>query len=89
MRASRSRGSSTAATASRGERATRISSPGVKNASRPSNQSDRTGTPQAAASNSRPDGQWPSAAISARVTLSVSGDEQKNAGWSEGSRCRT
>lgn len=75
MRRSSSGARSSAANTSSVERAIRISSPGVKKASSPSHQSDTTGTPQAAASKSRPDGQNPSAAIGARVTDSVSRDD--------------
>ena len=41
----------------------------------PGQSSDSTGTPQAAASKKRADGQKPSSAIGARVTLRVSGAE--------------
>jgi hypothetical protein len=49
--------SSSASTASSVVDATAISPPGVKNCSSPAQVSDRIGTPHAAASNSRPDGQ--------------------------------
>ena len=61
-----------------------ISRPGSKKASRPSHQSLRIGAPHAAASNNRPEGQWPIAAIAARVTFSVRREELKKAGWSSG-----
>jgi len=64
-------GSASASSTSSAERTTAISAPGSKKSSRPSHPSVRHGTPQAAASNSRPDGQWPMEAISARVTFSV------------------
>ena len=54
--------------------ATRISSPGVKTASIPSQRSVRIGAPQAAASNRRPDGHQPLLAMASRVTFSVSRD---------------
>ncbi len=75
MRASSRAGSVSAAVASSLVRAMRSSSPGAKKSSRPGQASDKMGTAQAAASNSRPDGHQPIAAIGARVTDSVSGDE--------------
>ena len=45
--------------------------------------------PQAAASNSRPDGHQPIAAMARRVTFRVRRPEEKKAGWSGGGRCRT
>ncbi len=53
------RGRSSAASASSVVRAIRISRPGSKNMSSPAHQSDNSGAPHAAASNSRPDGQKP------------------------------
>ena len=75
MRASSRRERVSATSASSLLLATRISSPGMKKSSRPGHQSDKTGTPHAAASNSRPDGHQPRSAIGARVRDSVSGDE--------------
>jgi len=65
-----------ASCASAAVRATRISSPGVKNVSSPGQSSLSTGVPHAAASNSLPEGHQPMAAIGARVTLSVNAEEQ-------------
>ncbi len=67
MRSSSRGGSVSAATASSLVRAIRISSPGAKKSSRPRHASERMGTPHAAASNSRPDGHQPIAAIGARA----------------------
>src|SRR5215207_4161246 len=80
---------SSAATASSVVRATSISSPGTKKASKPSHQSDRIAVPHAAASNRRPDGHQPMSAMARRVMLSVTRDEEKNAGCSGGGRWRT
>ena len=66
-----------------------ISRLGVKNVSRPSHQSETIGVPQAAASNKRPDGHHPFAAMSARVMFSVSDEDEKKAECSEGGRWRT
>jgi hypothetical protein len=67
---------SSAATASGVSCATRISAPGVKKASSPSQWSERMGVPQAAASKSRPDGQNPVSAIARLVTFNVTRDEE-------------
>src|SRR4051812_18016285 len=69
-------GSSIAANASAVPLQHSISSPGVKNWSSPGQLSLNTGTPHAAASNRRPEGQKPRAAMSARVTFRVSSDAQ-------------
>ena len=67
----------------------RISPPGVKKCSMPSQLSLSTVVPQAAASKSRPEGQYPITAMSLRVTLSVSLEEEKNAECSGGATCCT
>lgn len=76
IRASSSSDRSIAPIASSASWATRISLPGVKKRSSPSQASDSTGVPHAAASNRRPDGQLPIAAIARRVAFNVSRDEQ-------------
>ena len=53
-----------------------ISEPGSKNSSRPSHQSLITGTPQAAASKSLPDGHQPISLIASLVTFRVNDEEQ-------------
>lgn len=69
--------------------AIRISSPGTKKRSSPDQASVMIAAPQAAASNSRPDGKYPMVRMDLRVTLSVSGDDAKKAEWSTGGRCLT
>jgi hypothetical protein len=54
-----------------GSSANKISSPGVKNVSIPSQRSETIGIPQAAASNRRTLGLKPAAIISRRVTFNV------------------
>ena len=51
--------------------ASTISRPGSSSVSRPAQRSDTIGVPQAAASNSRTEGDHPAAIMSARVTFSV------------------
>ena len=50
---------------------------GSKNASSPSQASDRTAVPQAAASNSRPDGHQPISAMGRRVTFKVKAEDSE------------
>jgi hypothetical protein len=69
--------------------ATMISLPGVKNVSSPAHPSLNSGVPHAAASKSRPDGQYPIVAMARRVTFKVRRLELKNAGCSDGGRCWT
>lgn len=69
--------------------AVRLSATGSKNSSNPVQRLVSTGTPHAAASKSRPDGQWPIAAVAPRVTFSVSREDAKNDGWSSGGRWLT
>src|SRR5215469_999511 len=71
MRRSSSGLRSSASITSSERRATRSSRPGSKNSSSPSQQSLTMGASQAAASNSLPDGQYPTPAMAARVTFRV------------------
>src|SRR4051812_303316 len=80
--------SSRAASASCASSASTISSPGSKKCSIPAQLSLSSGTPQAAASNNRPDGHHPISAIARRVTLSVRREDAKNGGCSVGRRRR-
>src|SRR5215467_4785709 len=76
MRRSSSGLRSSASITSSERRATKRSRPGSKNSSKPSHQSLTMGAAQAAASNSLPEGQYPTPAMAARVTFSVARQEE-------------